>query len=63
MQASGAVQSPLDDGILGMINDLPERMALDAIQRFNTIDKSTMRNTTAYFAGMLRRELESIKKR
>jgi hypothetical protein len=57
------VDGPLDDGILGMINDLPEAMALGALQKFITIDKSTMRNKTAYFAGMLRRELEGIRKR
>jgi hypothetical protein len=46
-----------------MIHDLPEHMALTAIQRFLSIDKSTMRSKTAYLAGMLRRELEGIRKR
>jgi hypothetical protein len=57
------VEGPLDDGILGMIHDLPEHMALTALQRFVSIDKSTMRSKTAYLAGMLRRELEAIRKR
>lgn len=63
IQNSGAVEGPLDDGILGMIHDLPESMALGALQRFVSIDKTTMRNKTAYLAGILRRELETIKKR
>lgn len=46
-----------------MIHDLPENMALTALQRFVSIDKTTMRNKTAYLAGILRRELETIKKR
>jgi hypothetical protein len=53
----------LDDGILGMIHDLPENMAVAALQRFVSIDKTAMRNKTAYLAGILRRELETIKKR
>ena len=63
LQATGCVDGQLDDGMLGMISDLPEHMALAAIERFISIDKTTMRNKTAYFAGMLRRELETIKKR
>ncbi|GAX12011.1 hypothetical protein FisN_8Lh105 [Fistulifera solaris] len=63
IQTSGAVEGPLDDGILGMIHDLPENMAVAALQRFVSIDKTTMRNKTAYLAGILRRELETIKKR
>jgi hypothetical protein len=46
-----------------MIRDLPEPMALETIRRFVTLDTSSMRNTTAYFAGVLRRELEKIKRR
>ena len=46
-----------------MIKDLPEPMALEAINRFASLDKSGMRNPTAYLAGMLRRELEKINRR
>jgi hypothetical protein len=46
--------------MLGMIHDLPEHMALAALDKFSSIDKNTMRNKTAYLAGVLRRELESI---
>jgi len=46
-----------------MIVDLPEQMALAALQKFASIDKSTMRNKTAYLAGVLRRELEKINRR
>jgi hypothetical protein len=46
-----------------MIFDLPEHLALAALQKFAAIDKSTMRNKTAYLAGVLRRELEKINKR
>lgn len=53
----------LDEGILGMIFDLPEPLALAALQKFASIDKSSMRNKTAYLAGLLRRELEKIHKR
>jgi hypothetical protein len=49
--------------MLGMIKDLPEGMALQAIQKFAAIDKNTMRNKTAYLAGVLRRELEKINRR
>jgi hypothetical protein len=63
IQAIGAVDGPLDPGILGMIFDLPEDMALGALQRFSALDRSAMRNKTAYLAGLLRRELEKINRR
>ncbi|GKY91658.1 hypothetical protein MPSEU_000137700 [Mayamaea pseudoterrestris] len=63
IQATGAVDGPLDPGILGMIFDLPEDLALGAIQRFSAIDRSAMRSKTAYLAGLLRRELEKINRR
>jgi hypothetical protein len=46
-----------------MIHDLPDHMALAALHKFSSIDKNTMRNKTAYLAGVLRRELESINRR
>lgn len=49
--------------MLGMIKDLPEDMALIALQKFAALDKSSMRNVTAYLAGLLRRELEKINRR
>lgn len=61
--STGQVEKPPDDGILGMIFDLPEPLALATIQKFQTIDKTTMRSPIAYFAGVLRRELEKINKR
>lgn len=63
LQATGAVDNALDGGMLGMIADLPEDLALAALQKFATIDKNTMRNKTAYLAGVLRRELERIHRR
>lgn len=48
---------------MGMIYDLPEGLALSSIQKFATIDKSSMRNRIAYLAGVLRRELEKINRR
>ena len=63
IQAIGAVDGPLDPGILGMIFDLPENLALGALQRFTALDRGTMRNKTAYLAGLLRRELEKINRR
>jgi Heterogeneous nuclear ribonucleoprotein Q acidic domain len=61
--ATGAVDGQPDEGILGMIVDLPESMALSSLQKFASIDKSSMRNKTAYLAGVLRRELEKIHRR
>jgi hypothetical protein len=61
--ATGAIDGQPDDGILGMILDLPEQMALVGLQKFASIDKSTMRNKFAYLAGVLRRELEKINRR
>jgi hypothetical protein len=49
--------------MLGMVKDLPEELALSALQKFSILDKQTMRNKTAYLAGVLRRELEKIKRR
>jgi hypothetical protein len=46
-----------------MVHDLPEDMALAALQKFATLNKTTMRNKTAYLAGLLRRELEKINRR
>jgi len=63
LQATGQVDGPLDEGMLGMIKDLPENLALGALQKFSTIDKNTVRNKTAYLAGVLRRELERINRR
>jgi Heterogeneous nuclear ribonucleoprotein Q acidic domain len=60
IQASGLIDGPLDPGMLGMIKDLPEPLALQALQRFQGLDQKSMRNKTAYLAGLLRRELESI---
>lgn len=58
--ATQQVEGPLDSGMLGMIKDLPEPLALASIQKFMSIDKNTMRSKTAYLAGVLRRELEKI---
>lgn len=63
LQATGQLNGPLDDGMLGMVKDLPETLALQALQKFAALDKQTMRNKTAYLAGLLRRELEKIHKR
>jgi hypothetical protein len=63
IQNTGAVDEALDPGLLGMIHDLPEPMALAALNKFASLDKSTMRNKNAYLAGLLRRELETIKRR
>jgi len=49
--------------MLGMVKDLPEELALATLQKFSSIDKNTMRNKTAYLAGVLRRELEKINRR
>jgi Heterogeneous nuclear ribonucleoprotein Q acidic domain len=57
------VDHDLDGGMLGMIKDLPEPLALAALQKFSSCDKQTMRNKTAYLAGVLRRELERINRR
>lgn len=63
LQATGQINGPLDDGMLGMVKDLPENLALQALQKFASLDKSSMRNKTAYLAGLLRRELEKIHRR
>jgi hypothetical protein len=63
IQSQKHVDQPLDEGMLGMIHDLPEHMALAALEKFASIDKNTMRNKTAYLAGVLRRELEAINRR
>jgi hypothetical protein len=52
-----------DEGIMGMIYDLPEGLALASLQKFDILDKTSMRNRTAYLAGVLRRELEKINRR
>lgn len=61
--ATGHVERAPDEGILGMIYDLPEGLALSSLQKFATIDKSSMRSRIAYLAGVLRRELEKIGQR
>ena len=63
LQNTRQVNHPLDGGMLGMIKDLPEPLALAALQKFSSCDKNTMRNPTAYLAGVLRRELERINRR
>lgn len=63
LQATGQIDGPLDEGMLGMVKDLPEELALATLQKFSSIDKNTMRNKTAYLAGVLRRELEKINRR
>ena len=63
IQNTRQVDGPLDEGILGMVKDLPEHMALQSLQKFMSIDKKSMRSKTAYLAGVLRRELERIHRR
>jgi hypothetical protein len=63
IQNTRHVDGPLDEGILGMVKDLPEDLALQSLQKFIAIDKNSMRNKTAYLAGVLRRELERIHRR
>lgn len=63
LEATGYVDGTLDGGMLGMIKDLPEPMALQALAKFSSIDKSSMRNKTAYLAGVLRSELKQISRR
>jgi Heterogeneous nuclear ribonucleoprotein Q acidic domain len=63
LHANRCVDAPLDEGILGMIKDLPEDVAIQSINKFALLDKSTMRNKTSYLAGVLRRELERIGRR
>lgn len=63
LQNTRQVDHALDGGILGMIYDLPEPLALAAIQKFASCDKQSMRNKTAYLAGVLRRELERVGRR
>jgi len=63
IQNTRQVDGPLDEGILGMVKDLPEHLAMQSLQKFTSIDKNSMRNKTAYLAGVLRRELERIHRR
>ena len=49
LQATGHVDGSLDEGILGMIKDLPEPMALQALQKFSSIDTNQMRNKTVSY--------------
>jgi hypothetical protein len=46
LHANGAIEGQLDEGILGMIKDLPEPLALQALQKFSNMDRSNMRNKT-----------------
>merc|ERR1712238_49152 len=63
LQATRQIDGVLDDGMLGMVKDLPEELAMQSLQKFASIDKSSVRNKTAYLAGVLRRELERINRR
>jgi len=63
IQNTRQVEGPLDEGMLGMVKDLPEHLALQSLHKFSSIDKNSMRNKTAYLAGVLRRELERIHRR
>jgi hypothetical protein len=46
LHSIGAIEGQLDEGILGMIKDLPEPLALQALQKFSNMDRSNMRNKT-----------------
>jgi hypothetical protein len=63
LHSQGHVDEPLDGGMLGMLHDLPEGMAIEALQRFSSIDKKAMRSKKAYLVGLLRRELAGINRR
>jgi hypothetical protein len=63
LHTMGALDGPLDAGMIGMIRDLPEPQALLALQKFGALDRSAMRSKTAYLAGLLRRELEKVRQR
>lgn len=63
LQNTRQIDGPLDNGMLGMVKDLPEAMALHALEKFRLCDKNKMRNKIAYLAGVLRGELEKIRRR
>ena len=46
LHATGAIDGALDEGILGMIKDLPEPLALQSLQKFSAMDHSSMRSKT-----------------
>jgi hypothetical protein len=46
LHATGAIEGALDEGILGMIKDLPEPLALQSLQKFSAMDHSSMRSKT-----------------
>ena len=46
LHLTGAIDGVLDEGMLGMIKDLPEPLALQSLQKFSSMDRSNMRNKT-----------------
>jgi hypothetical protein len=63
IQDTKQIEEALDDGILVMLQDLPENQAVESLQRFINLDKSTIRSRVAYLAGLLRRDLMKINRR
>jgi len=56
LEATQAIDAPLDGGILGLIKELPEPVALSALQRYSSLDKSSIKKKNAYLYGLLKRE-------
>ncbi len=57
------IDGALHEGILGMVNDLPEGLSMQAFNKIAAIAKNIMRNKTSYLAGVHRRELEKINRK
>ena len=48
----------LDPGVCRMLKNVPEHIALSALEKFQSCDTSLMRNKNSYLAGIIKRKRE-----
>jgi len=58
LKTTGHIDGMLDPGICRMLQGLPETTALEALQKFQSCDTSSMRNKNAYLGGIIKRKRE-----
>ena len=58
LQTTGHIDGMLDPGICRMLQTIPEAVALEALQKFQSCETGSMRNKNAYLGGIIKRKRE-----
>ena len=59
LKTTGHIEAAgLDPGVCRMLKNVPENIALSALEKFQSCDTSLMRNKNSYLAGIIKRKRE-----